>query len=205
MSSSTTMPPRTIRWPASARTFPTIRIIESSRNVGFCIANNRMVDAARGPFILLLNNDAVLRPGSLQALVHGAQKYGPDCVLGLPQHTLYGGTLVDRGYRSDPFLNPIPIMEAGDHDAGIVTGACLWTTKRIWEAVGGLPDFFESLAEDIHFCVAARLLGYRVAVLDSPPFDHWVGKNLGAGNWSKTACPPQFAAARSASATRHFR
>nr|WP_298131616.1 glycosyltransferase family 2 protein [uncultured Pseudoxanthomonas sp.] len=162
-------------------TYPSVTLLESQRNVGFCISNNRMVAAARGPFVLLLNNDAVLRPGSLEALLQGAEKYGRDCVLGLPQYTLHGDTLVDRGYCSDPFLNPIPIMDAGDHEAGIVTGACLWTTKRVWEDVGGLPDFFESLAEDIHFCLAARLLGYRVAVLDRPAFDHWIGKNLGGG------------------------
>lgn len=161
--------------------FPDARIIESQRNVGFCIANNRLVEAAAGPFVLLFNNDAVLRPGSLQALLEAAAKHGPDCVLGLPQHTLHGGALVDRGYRNDLFLNPIPILEAGEHKAGIVTGACLWTTKAVWREVGGLPDFFESLAEDIHFCLAARLLGYPVVVLDEPGFDHWIGRQLGGG------------------------
>lgn len=161
--------------------YPAARIIESQRNAGFCVSNNRMVEAAEGPFVLLLNNDAVLRPGSLQALLQAAGRHGPDCVLGLPQHSLHGGTLVDRGYRNDPFLNPIPILEAGEHEAGIVTGACLWTTKRVWSEVGGLPDFFESLAEDIHFCLAARLLGYPVVVLDGPGFDHWIGRHLGGG------------------------
>lgn len=160
---------------------PAVTVIESHSNAGFCVSNNRMVDAARGPFVLLLNNDAVLRPGSLQALVDASRAVGPDCVLGLPQHTLVDGSLVDNGYLCDPFLNPIPILDDGLHEAGVVTGACLWTTKRVWSEVGGLPDFFGSLAEDIHFCFAARLLGYRVLVLDSPGFDHWIGRNLGGG------------------------
>lgn len=161
--------------------FPKARVIENQHNAGFCVSNNRMVEAAQGPFVLLLNNDAVLRPGSLQALLQVSGRRGPDCVLGLPQHTLYDGTLVDRGYRNDPFLNPIPILEAGEHEAGIVTGACLWTTKHVWKEVGGLPDFFESLAEDIYFCLAARLLGYSVTVLEGPGFDHWIGRHLGGG------------------------
>ncbi|MHB1589621.1 MAG: glycosyltransferase family 2 protein, partial [Metallibacterium scheffleri] len=45
--------------------FPDVRVIQSRDNVGFCISNNRMAEAARGHYLLLLNNDAVLRPGSL--------------------------------------------------------------------------------------------------------------------------------------------
>ena len=38
--------------------FESVQVIESAENMGFCISNNRMAAAARGEFILLLNNDA---------------------------------------------------------------------------------------------------------------------------------------------------
>lgn len=161
--------------------YPDVRIIESDANVGFCISNNRMVDAARGRFLLLLNNDARLRPGSLRTLLAYAESGHADDVLGLPQHTLVDGALVDRGYCTDPFLNPIPIHSDGTHEVGVATGACLWIPRPVWNAVGGFPPWFESVAEDIFLCMAARLLGHRVVVLDGPGFDHWIGKNLGGG------------------------
>ena len=40
--------------------YPQVTIIESDVNVGFCISNNRMVDRARGEYVLLLNNDAAV-------------------------------------------------------------------------------------------------------------------------------------------------
>ncbi|MHB1991318.1 glycosyltransferase family 2 protein [Metallibacterium scheffleri] len=163
------------------RGFADVRVIQSRDNVGFCISNNRMAEAARGHYLLLLNNDAVLRPGSLDALLHEACDTTIPAVLGLPQYTLHDGSLVDRGYEFDLFMNPIPVFTAGVHEVATATGACLWIPREIWNAVGGFPPWFESIAEDIYLCQAARLLGYPTRVLDAPGFDHWIGKNLGGG------------------------
>lgn len=161
--------------------YPQALTIASTGNVGFCISNNRMAERASGRYLLLLNNDAKLRDGSLQALFSTAENGMQDCILGLPQCSMADGRIVDHGYRTDPFLNPIPIMEPGTHEAGVATGACLWIPRETWNEVGGFPDWFESVAEDIFICLAARLLGHRVMVLDAPAFDHWIGKNLGGG------------------------
>ena len=163
------------------REFPGVTVLTSAENVGFCVSNNRMVAASRGRYVLLLNNDAVLRPSSLRNLLEFASADHEDSVLGLPQYTLTERELVDCGYRTDIFLNPIPILKPGTHDVGVATGACLWIPRVVWNAVGGFPDWFESIAEDIYLCLAARLLGYRVIVIDAPGFDHWIGKNLGGG------------------------
>ncbi|HEV2681867.1 MAG TPA: glycosyltransferase family 2 protein [Rhodanobacter sp.] len=163
------------------REFPDIIVLNSVVNVGFCISNNRMVEASHGRYVLLLNNDAVLRPDSLQTLLSYADVGHEDCILGLPQHTLVDGALVDRGYGTDIFLNPNPILTPGTHEVGVATGACLWIPRDVWSSIGGFPDWFESIAEDIYLCLAGRLLGYRVIVLDAPGFDHWIGKNLGGG------------------------
>ena len=161
--------------------FPNARTITSESNVGFCISNNRMAAIAKGRHLLLLNNDAILRPGTLACLMASSRGEHRNCILGLPQFSMSDGTLIDRGYRTDPFLNPIPILAPGTHDAGVATGACLWIPRSVWEAVDGFPPWFESVAEDIFLCTAARLIGYRVVVLDAPGFDHWIGRNLGGG------------------------
>jgi GT2 family glycosyltransferase len=161
--------------------FPDVRVIQSSENVGFCISNNRMVEAACGGYLLLLNNDAMLRPGSLEALLGEARNAARPAVLGLPQYTLHDSCLIDRGYEFDLFMNPIPVFTSGVHEVAAATGACLWIPRDVWCAVGGFPPWFESIAEDIYLCQAARLLGYPTRVLDAPGFDHWVGKNLGGG------------------------
>ncbi|MGG6461886.1 glycosyltransferase family 2 protein [Solilutibacter silvestris] len=163
------------------RLFPEALLLRSTKNSGFCVSNNRMASAARGRYVLLLNNDAILHDGSLQAFFSSAEGGLQDCILGLPQRSLADNLIVDHGYRIDPFLNPIPILTQDTHEVGVATGACLWIPKKIWGDVGGFPEWFESIAEDIFLCMAARLLGYRVVVLATPCFDHWIGKNLGGG------------------------
>ena len=161
--------------------FPEVHVLSNKTNVGFCIGNNRMIDYAHGEFLLLLNNDAILRPGSLQAFLGEARSADLPGIVGLPQYSLVDGALVDRGYEFDLFMNPIPSFASGRQDVATVTGACLWIPREIWDEVGGFPEWFESVAEDIYLCHAARLLGYTVTVLDEPGFDHWIGRNLGGG------------------------
>ncbi len=161
--------------------YPSVIAMESQANTGFCVSNNRMVAASSGRYVLLLNNDAVLRPGSLQRLFEFAQNGHQSDILGLPQYTLVDGSLMDRGFRTDILMNPVPVLTSTTHEVAVATGACLWVPRSVWDAVGGFPQWFESIAEDIYLCWAARLLGHRTVVLDTPGFDHWVGKNLGGG------------------------
>jgi GT2 family glycosyltransferase len=161
--------------------FPDVRLLRSERNVGFCISNNRMVAIARGNYLLLLNNDAVLHRGALQALFSRAEQIGRPCILGLPQYELPTGSLIDRGSLFDPFLNPVPIVRTGRRDVGMVSGACLWISKDLWNELGGFPEYFFNIAEDTYVCCVARLWGYPVEVVDTSGFDHWIGKNIGGG------------------------
>lgn len=161
--------------------YPSVRLIRSDRNVGFCISNNRMVAAARSRFILLLNNDATLRKDALATLYACATEENVDGIIGLPQYDMATGQLLDRGSLFDPFLNPVPNLDKNRRDVGMVIGACIWMPKKLWDELGGFPEWFESIAEDMYICCRARLKGYPVVVLPDSGFDHKVGSSLGGG------------------------
>jgi GT2 family glycosyltransferase len=93
--------------------------------------------------------------------------------------------LLDIGSLCDPFLNPVPNLDAGIHDVAMVSGACLWIPRLRWEELGGFPDWFGSLAEDMYLCSLARLNGYSVQTLGTSGFLHHVGKSLGGGKVTK--------------------
>ncbi len=57
----------TVEW--LRRQHPEVRLLASPVNLGFCAGNNRLVKAADGDAVVLLNNDTRPRPGWLAALV----------------------------------------------------------------------------------------------------------------------------------------
>ena len=162
-----------------AARYPQARVIASAENVGFCVANNRMADAARGDWLLLLNNDAALGPGALQAFLADARRIGGDAILTLPQHDWETDALVDRGCRLDPFHNPVPNLDPRRADVAYVIGACLWIPRRLWHELGGFPEWFGSLAEDMLLCCAARLRGVPVRCIDGSGYRHRQGASFG--------------------------
>jgi len=161
--------------------YPSVVLIESKVNVGFCASNNRMVAAAKGTYVLLLNNDAELFPDALRTFYNAAQAIGGQAILGLPQYDAATGKLIDIGSTFDLFLNPIPNLDPTRNKVGMIIGACLWLPHKLWDELGGFPEWFGSLAEDMHLCCMARLLGYPVRALPDSGFRHWVGKSLGGG------------------------
>ena len=163
------------------RNYPQVVVIASQENVGFCVANNRMAAAARGQYLLLLNNDAELFPDALRTLHAAAVQMARPCVLGLPQYDASTGMLIDMGSDLDPFFNPIPNLHARERDVGMIIGACLWIPQTLWRELGGFPEWLHTLAEDMFLCAYARLKGYPVRALSESGFRHWIGRSLGGG------------------------
>lgn len=159
--------------------YPQVTLLESDENVGFCVANNRMVDAARGEFVLLLNNDAELFPDAVATLLEAARAVRDPAILTLPQHDLATGRLVDRGCLLDPFYNPVPNFDLQREQVAYVIGACLWIPRGTWHELGGFPEWMGSLAEDMYLGCAARLQGIEVRALRKSGYRHAQGASFG--------------------------
>lgn len=156
-------------------------LIASAENSGFCVANNRMAAAARGDYLLLLNNDATLLPGALATLMQEAQRLARSAILTLPQYDADSGRLLDIGCRLDPFLNPVPNLDPERGDIGTVHGACLWVDRPLWNELGGFPEWFGSVAEDLYLCCRARRAGHPVRAPAESGYRHHVGQSFGGG------------------------
>ncbi len=165
--------------------YPDVQLIESLENVGFCMANNRLAAAAKGKYLLLLNNDAALFQDALQTLLAEATRLDQHAILSLPQYDATTGELVDIGCLFDPFLNPVPNCNPQRNDVGMVIGACLWIPREFWVELGGFPEWFGSIAEDMYLCCRARLTGYPVRALPESGYRHWQGKSFGGNRIAK--------------------
>jgi GT2 family glycosyltransferase len=133
-----------------------VRLIKNERNLGFAAANNQALAVARGEFVLLLNNDAILTPDYLGALVADLKSDSR------------------RGSACGKLLRPVDGRGLATIDsAGHVMYRNLWPTNR-GEGEPDGPDYDHSM-EVFGVCAAAGL--YSRAMLDDvaiegEPFDN---------------------------------
>ncbi|MFO0698012.1 MAG: glycosyltransferase [Nitrospira sp.] len=148
-----------------------IQILTNEENLGFAKACNQGARAARGKYLVFLNNDTIPQEGWLKALVTEAEGDASVGVVG--GKLLYpDGTIQHAGVVRDcqRFL-PYHIYKsfAGDHPAvnqrrefQIVTAACLLIGRSIFEAVEGFDEGYVNGFEDADLCLKIRERGLRV-------------------------------------------
>lgn len=159
------------------RSDPRVRVLTYSRPYNFSAMNNLAVRAARGEYILLLNNDTVVvQDNWLDRMMAQAQR--PDVgVVGArlvypDQRLQHAGIVLGmgaNGVAEHPFMG-LPMTEAGymglvqvAREVAAVTGACLLIRKSLCEEVGGLDENqLGVMYNDVDLCLKVRERGYRV-------------------------------------------
>lgn len=165
---------------AVAGAFGEVEVIANSCNAGFGVANNQAAHRARGRYLLLLNNDTLVRAGALRTLV-GFLDGHPNAVAAAPrlvgadgrtQQTVRAlptfGALLDRllilkwtrlnrrayrEYRDGEFDPDRPAAVAQ------VAAAALMIRREAFEAVGGFDEGFVFGVEDVDLCARLARLG----------------------------------------------
>jgi len=157
-----------------------IQVIGNDRNLGFARACNQGAAAARGEYVLFLNNGTVPRDGWLQPLVDlaagdpavgvvGAKLLYPDS--GTVQHA---GLAVENGIPEHVFRG----VEADDprvnetRDLDMVTGACLLIRRALYDELDGMDTQYLNGVEDVDLCLRARDAGYRVVYCSESVLEH---------------------------------
>jgi N-acetylglucosaminyl-diphospho-decaprenol L-rhamnosyltransferase len=131
--------------------------VESVPNRGFSASNNRGIETSRSPFVLLLNPDAVLCPGSLATLATTAQNH--------PQAGIVGALI----------LNADNSVQAGSFGRFPSLGEAL--RLRLWRMVqrlrGNLSFSPKAPAHTVpvDWVSGAAMLVRREAITDSGPMD----------------------------------
>jgi GT2 family glycosyltransferase len=147
--------------------------IETPYNVGFAAACNLAVARAGAPFVLLINNDAVLAPEAAPILLAGLDALEPD-VAGACLKLLGadGSTFQSAGglwFTPDGIGFPRAFGEIdrgqydrlADDEIGVPSGAAALYRTSAWQEVGGMPEEFFCYCEDGDIGLAMIAAGYR--------------------------------------------
>jgi GT2 family glycosyltransferase len=159
------------------------RVVDNARNVGYGAALNQGARLTRSDFLLFLNADTRLPPGSTLPLI---ERLSCDLSVGViaPRLSYPDGRLqlsCRRGYSAESVLGRrlpfffLPALEPAlrhhlmideDHSQTLypdwVQGSCLMMRRDVFDRVGGFDESFFLYFEDYDLCARVRAAGFKV-------------------------------------------
>jgi GT2 family glycosyltransferase len=152
-----------------AARFPSVRIVENERNLGFAGGNNAGARVALGETLAFLNNDTIPEPDWL-ARLHAAITEAPDRTLVTSRIVfLDRPDIVDSA--GDGYLRAGGAFKHGHgaHVSGFmrsrevfgVCGAAFAIRRELFERLAGFDEDFFMVYEDVDLSYRARLAGCR--------------------------------------------
>ena len=158
--------------------FPDVHLIANDRNLGFARATNLGLAASDTPYVLVLNPDTEIAPGSLEALLE-LMEAEPSVGIAGCRLEQPDGTFDHASRRSFPTL-----LGAGAHLSGLgrgssgrriaqyraenvergpvdaVNGAFMLIRREALEAVGAFDESYWMYMEDMDLCYRFREAGW---------------------------------------------
>jgi GT2 family glycosyltransferase len=152
------------------------------------------VKAAKGEYLLLLNNDVeMINPDSLGEMVDLLNRKNVGAVgakLLFSDNTIqHAGVLVGMGGIAGHLFHAMKDIETeyccyhnknnAVQSYSAVTAACLMTTRKIYDEVGGLDESLKVAFNDIDFCLKIRSHNHQVVFTPYSKFFHYESKSRG--------------------------
>jgi len=181
------------------RKAPSTRIIANTRNLGFTGGNNVGIRYALengADYVWLLNNDTIVDRNALSSFLKAADS---DPAIGILGSKIYyysersvlsfAGATIDWGKGRSPHVG------RGESDRGQydtvrdverVSGCSMLVKKDVCDRVGLLDDDFFLYAEDVDWCVRARIAGFRCVYVPASMVFHKEAASMKAKDGKST-------------------
>lgn len=149
-------------------------VLEFEGEFNFSLMNNIAAESSTGDFLCLLNNDIeVISSDWIQELASHASREHVGVVgalLRYPDKSIQHaglspnlGSLYGHAHKYFPsgnfgYRNRLAVA----HQVAAVTGACLMTSRELWDELGGLNQQLAVAYNDVDYCLRARTSGYQI-------------------------------------------
>lgn len=176
--------------------FPQVRLIINDSRKGFGANHNQAIAASGGRFVLVLNEDTVVKPGALRSMVDfleahrdvaavGCRLENPDGTLQpscykfpSPARAIAENLLLVAAFPNNRFFGD---YRAWSHDAvryvDFVSGAAIMVRREAIQAVGTFDERFFIYAEETDWCYRMARAGWKVAFVPDGTIVHFGGQS----------------------------
>lgn len=185
--------------PMVAKEHAWVHLLANRENRGFAAANNQALALATGQYLLLLNPDTEVLPGSLHTLVQFLDEHS-DAGVVAPQLLNSDGS-IQRSCRQFPTFAGMLYELLGlsrlfpgraqfrqykmldwNHDderqVDQPEGACLLTRRAVIDEVGALDEGFFMLFEEVDWCYRVKKAGWQIWFTPSAQIVHHYGQSI---------------------------
>ncbi len=178
--------------------FPRVILHASPTNLGYAGGNNWGLEHARGRYVLILNPDTWLPPGTLplmlryldehpQVGVVGPQLCYPDGSIQSSRRrfptltvALVESTFLQKWFPRHPALRRYYTLDLPDQATGEVdwlSGACLMARREVIAQVGLFDEAFFMYSEELDWQKRIRAAGWHIVYLPTARVIHYEGKS----------------------------
>ena len=153
--------------------FPEVNLIKSKKNLGFAGGNNLGVKAAKGEYLLFINNDTIVPEGFIEPLVRTLQK---DTTIGMvspkikfhwnPELIQYAGYTPMSHWTIRN--NSIGYHQKDDgrfdeaRETASVHGAAMMVPKTVLDKVGMMTEIYFLYYEEHDWAEMVKKAGYKI-------------------------------------------
>ncbi|WP_024335020.1 glycosyltransferase family 2 protein [Desulfotignum balticum] len=169
-----------------------------SENIGFAAGVNRLLEKAKGKFLLLLNPDCVLKTDTIETVAQvldenpdagmagcllrnpdGSEQAGCRRQVPTPWRSLVRVLHLDKVFPGHPrfqsiSLNSTPLPD-NPVEAEAISGAFMLVTRKALEDVGPLDDHYFMHCEDLDWCMRFRQKGWQILFVPDASAIHHQG------------------------------
>ncbi len=205
------------------KSFPWVKLIVNTDNVGFSRANNQAIRQAKGEYILLLNPDTVVEQdtfvktvsfldsrsdiGGLGVrMIDGKGNFLPESKRGLPtpEVAFYKISGLSKLFPKSKKFNRYHLgflSEWEIHEVDVLSGAFMMLRKSVLDKIGLLDEDFFMYGEDIDMSYRITLAGFKNVYFPHTTIIHYKGESTKKGsiNYVRT-----FYSAMAIFAQKHF-
>lgn len=178
--------------------FPQAHLLVNSENRGFSRANNQAIATSDSRHVFLLNSDAAVQPGALDALVSYADTHAEAGIVG-PKVLNPDGSLqfscrrfpsLGAGFFRNTYLGRLfpnnkyardYLMSDFDHQSirpvDWVSGCAMLIRRSLIDQIGALDERFYMYCEDVDLCQRAWEAGSQAVYLPDAIVTHAIGRS----------------------------
>ena len=161
-------------------------LVNYDQAFNFAAKNNIGVAHSNGDYVLLLNDDTeIITPDAIETMLSIFE----DPTVGIVGPILHfeDGSIQSAGHVFSPDPTDMYRLQPADtrgahnyvrvqREASSVIAACLMTSRKVFETVGGLSTQFPANWNDVDFALKVQQAGYRVIFTPYAKFFHFESK-----------------------------